>query len=291
MHVHVEELSPVEKKVAIEVDWPQVAKKLDEAYRELGKGMNLRGFRKGKAPRSLLESMFGKKVAEDASRELVNESMTYVVSQQPLRMVTEPMLEAMPSAQKDQPLSYTARIELLPQIEVKDYAGIAVSRRQPKATDEQVNESLERKRQAQIELIPVENRASGKTENTDVLTILLSGSLSHLTYKDKEMNVDLTRPEMSPLPGLSDALLGVPLVLLASACGDDGVRASDYAGTWLITTPEPWIAAPSWTSTSLASAARAVRPAREERPGAPRSGSRLRWSIRPPVHATHETGS
>lgn len=207
----LEDVSPVEKRIKVQVAREAVNAKLEEGYRQLSRTVRLKGFRNGKAPRSMLENMFGKKVATDAARELVNESMTYVVSQQPLRMVTEPMLEAMPAAQKDQPLSYTARIELLPQLEVKDYAGIPVTRRQPKATDEQVNESLERRRQAQIELIPVENRASGKTEDTDVLTILLSGALAHLTYKDKEMNVDLTRPEMSPLPGLSAALLGIPL--------------------------------------------------------------------------------
>ena len=46
---------------------------------------------------------------------------------------------------------------------------------------------------------------------TDVLNILLTGTLAHLTYKDKEMSVDLTRPNMSPLPGLAEALAGIPL--------------------------------------------------------------------------------
>lgn len=204
-----EDVSPVEKRLKVQVAREAVNAKLEEGYKQLSRTVRLKGFRSGKAPRSMLENMFGKKVATDAARELVNESMSFVVSQQPLRMVSEPMLEAMPAAQKDQPLSYTARIELLPQLEVKDYEGIAVTRRAPKVSDEQVSESLERKRQAHTEMLPVEGRTTA--EPTDVLTILLSGALAHLTYKDKEMTVDLGRPEMSPLPGLAAALQGISL--------------------------------------------------------------------------------
>lgn len=204
-----EDVSPVEKRLKVEVAREQVNAKLDEGFKQLGRQVNLRGFRKGKAPRSLLESMFGKKVSEDASRELVNESISFVIGQQQLRVVSEPMLDALPTAKRNEPLRYTARIELMPQIEVKDYVGLEVTQRAPKAGDEQVQTALERKRQAQTELRPVEGRDTAAA--TDVLNILLTGTLAHLSYKDKEMSVDLTRPNMSPLPGLAEALAGIPL--------------------------------------------------------------------------------
>ena len=204
-----EDVSPVEKRVNVEVAREQVNAKLDEGFKQLGRQVNLRGFRKGKAPRSLLESMFGKKVAEDASRELVNESISFVIGQQQLRVVSEPMLDALPAIKRNEPLRYTARIELMPQIDVKDYVGLEVTQRAAKAGDEQVQTALERKRQAQTELRPVEGRDTAAA--TDVLNILLTGTLAHLTYKDKEMSVDLTRPNMSPLPGLAEALAGIPL--------------------------------------------------------------------------------
>ena len=96
-----EEVSPVEKRLKVEVASAQVNAKLDEGFRQLTQQVNLKGFRKGKAPRSLLEGMFGKKVAEDAARDLVQESMMFVASQHELRMVSEPMLEAMPVAKKN----------------------------------------------------------------------------------------------------------------------------------------------------------------------------------------------
>jgi len=206
-----EEVSPVEKRLKVEIAKEQVNAKLEDGFRQLNRQVNLRGFRKGHAPRSLLENMFGKKVGADAARDLVNESILYILNQQTMRVASEPVLEAMPEVKKNEPLRYTARIELLPQIDVKDYEGIEVTQRASKVTDEQVNAALERRRQAHTELLPIEDSERKVAANTDVLTVLLSGKLAHLSYDNKEMQVDLTEPKMSPLPGLAAALVGVPL--------------------------------------------------------------------------------
>ena len=143
-----EDVSPVEKRLKVEIDKAQVNKKLDDSYRQLSRQVSLKGFRPGKAPRPLLESMYGKKVGSDAARELVNETIGDIIGQQTLRIISEPAIETLPDAQKDVPLRYSARIELMPQIELQDYEGIAISKREGKATDEQVNAELERRRQS-----------------------------------------------------------------------------------------------------------------------------------------------
>lgn len=204
-----EEVSPVEKRLKVEVAKEMVNSKLEDGFRTLNRQVNLKGFRKGHAPRSMLEKMFGKKVGADAAKELVNESILFVINQQTMRMASEPMLEAMPEAKKDEPLRYTARIEILPEIDVKDYEGIEVSQRASKVDPTAVDAALERRRQQHTELLPIEGRNAAET--TDVLTINLSGNLAHLNYKDKEMQVDLTDPKLSPLPGLGQALIGMPL--------------------------------------------------------------------------------
>ena len=204
-----EDVSPVEKRLKVEIDKAQVNKKLDDSYRQLSRQVSLKGFRPGKAPRPLLESMYGKKVGSDAARELVNETIGDIIGQQTLRIISEPAIETLPDAQKDVPLRYSARIELMPQIELQDYEGIAISKREGKATDEQVNAELERRRQSHQELKPIEGRETA--EAGDVLSIQLTGTLSHLTYKDKDMQVDLGKPEQSPIPGLAAALVGISL--------------------------------------------------------------------------------
>lgn len=204
-----EEVSPVEKRLKVEIAKEQVNAKLEEGFKQLNRQVNLKGFRKGHAPKSLLESMFGKRVGADAARDLVNESITFIITQQALRIATEPMLEAMPEAKRNEPLRYTARVELLPQIEVKDYEGIEITQRAPKIADKQVEDALQGRREAHTEMVPIEGRTM--VGPADQVTILLTGTLGHLTYKDKEMNIDLSKPEQAPLPGLPALLLGMPL--------------------------------------------------------------------------------
>jgi len=62
MQVRIEDVSPVEKKMFVEIPWETVSVKLGNAYKELGKGAALKGFRKGKVPRPVLEQVYGQRV-------------------------------------------------------------------------------------------------------------------------------------------------------------------------------------------------------------------------------------
>ena len=74
MQVKIEDVSPVEKKLIVEIPWETVSNRLGDAYRELGKGVQLKGFRKGHVPRSVLEQMYGPRVHAEVAYQLVRES-------------------------------------------------------------------------------------------------------------------------------------------------------------------------------------------------------------------------
>ncbi|HEX7487838.1 MAG TPA: trigger factor family protein, partial [Anaeromyxobacteraceae bacterium] len=74
MKIEVEAVSPVEKKVTVEVDPERVAKELDVAYASLGRRVKLRGFRTGKVPRNVLERNFKDEVERDVAEKLVSAS-------------------------------------------------------------------------------------------------------------------------------------------------------------------------------------------------------------------------
>jgi len=204
-----EEVSPVEKRLKVEIAKEEVNAKLEEGFKQLNRQVNLKGFRRGHTPRSVLESMFGKRVGADAAQQLVQESISTIIGQSGLRIATEPMLEAMPEAKRNQPLAYTARVEILPQIDIKDYEGIEVTQRAGKVTDKQVEDALQQRRENSTEMVPIEGRNIAGPNDT--LSITLNGALGHLTYSDKEMKIDLSKPDQAPLPGLPALLLGMPL--------------------------------------------------------------------------------
>src|SRR5262252_9733262 len=131
MQVTIEDVSPVEKKLEVEIPWEWVQRRLDEAYRDLSRGVQLKGFRRGKVPRTMLEKMFGKTVEQEVMGKLVNDGFVQVAHEQHLHPVAEPVVDEakMPDKPGD-PFRFVARIEVRAEIQPKDYKGLEVSKRE-----------------------------------------------------------------------------------------------------------------------------------------------------------------
>src|ERR1041384_5818933 len=98
MQVRIEDVSPVEKKLFVEIPWATVSEKLGDAYRELGKGVALKGFRKGKVPRPVLEQVYGQRVHAEVAYQLVRESFFRASEEHSLAAVAEPRVGPPPRA-------------------------------------------------------------------------------------------------------------------------------------------------------------------------------------------------
>jgi trigger factor len=208
MQVTVSELSPVEKKVAVEIPWPYVAQKLDEAYKDLARGVALKGFRKGHAPRAMLEKLYGRAVEQEVIKQLVQESFVTAAQQHDLQPVAEPVVDDA-HLHKGQPFHYSARVEVRSQVEPKDYEAVPLGQREAHVSDEDVERALERKRQELTEFKVIEGREV--TGASDVVVIDVTGTLDERKFEKEAMMVDLTEPAREPIPGLSQALVGIPL--------------------------------------------------------------------------------
>ena len=142
MKTNLEDLSPVKKKLEIEIDAGEVAKKIDEAYKELKKGVKLPGFRPGKAPRTLLERQFGDQVREDVTRKLINETFFKAVEETNIFPLNMPVFEN-DILNAGQSFSYSAVMEVRPEIDIKDYIGLEVEKEICAISDEDVEKQLE----------------------------------------------------------------------------------------------------------------------------------------------------
>lgn len=159
MKIQVEKLSPVETKVTVEIDAEDVSKEIDRAYVSLGRRVKLRGFRPGKAPRSVLERNFKDQVETDVVEKLVNKSFGEIARDQKLEAVAAPRVQfGEGGVAADRPFSYTARVEVKPAITPKDYKGLSVARQVVDVTDATVEAEIERLRQSFAEMQPVEGR-------------------------------------------------------------------------------------------------------------------------------------
>jgi trigger factor len=210
MQVTIEDVSPVEKKLEVEIPWEMVKHRLDEAYRDLSRGVQLRGFRRGKVPRSMLEKMFGKTVEQEVMGKLVSDGFVQVAHEQNLHPVAEPVVDdAKMPAKPGDPFKFVARVEVRSEIQPKDYKGLEVSKREAAITDEQVERALEHKRQELTEYRAIEGR--DRTAPQDVLIVALKGTVGDIKVEREEIRVDLGEPGDAPLPGLAEALRGIEI--------------------------------------------------------------------------------
>jgi trigger factor len=143
--------------------------------------VKLRGFRPGKAPRAVLERNFREQVEADVVERLVQKSFEEVSRDEKLDAVAAPRVQvADPGIGPDKPFAYTARVEVKPVIEPKDYRGLTVARKTVEVTDATVDAELERLRQSFAEMIPVEGRTVA--EKGDWAVIDYVGTVDGATF-------------------------------------------------------------------------------------------------------------
>ena len=209
MQVKIEEVSAVEKKLVVSVPWATVESRMGDAFRELGKGVQLKGFRKGKVPRSVLEKMFGKRVRAEVAGQLVRESFMTAVTEHKLEPVSEPRLEEDFELENGKPFSFAAIVEVRGEIEVADWKGMKLGRRPVKIEDKAVDLALAELQREQTELRPIEGRET--LAESDIVAIAVKGTIGEHPIDRPQLLVDLGEPEHEPLPGLRQALIGLPI--------------------------------------------------------------------------------
>ena len=209
MQVRIEDVSPVEKKMFVEIPWETVSVKLGNAYRELGKGAALKGFRKGKVPRPVLEQVYGQRVNADVAYELVRESFFKAAEEHNLAAVAEPRVEEAAPIKKGQPFTFAAIIEIRGEVVPQDYKGLGIERRRLDVKDSAVDDALAQLRREHTELRPIEGREV--TAPGDIVGLTVTGTIGEHAINQPQFAVDLDDPEREPVPGMAKALTGVPL--------------------------------------------------------------------------------
>ncbi len=153
----VEDLSPVVKKVSVELTPDRVKDALETAYTSVSRTVKLKGYRQGHVPRRLVERYFGDDVKKDVAQKLVTGSIHEALADHKLDPVAPPRVEN-GSVEPGQPFKYTATVEVRPRVEPKDYEGLTVPPLEAQVTDEQVEERIEEMRSNQAMFVPVEGR-------------------------------------------------------------------------------------------------------------------------------------
>lgn len=206
MKFEVEELSSVKKKINVVLPKDMLTEKINKAYKKLAKTATVKGFRPGKAPRSVLEKNYGGQVVEDVMNEVIQESYSKAVEENALQPVSYPHFGGEPYKEGED-YSFSLSLEVRPEIEPKDYKGIKITREKVEVADAEVKAKLEEMRKSLGIRKPVEGRG---VEKGDFVTFDFEGFVDgNAIDRGKAENATLEIGSGQFIPGFEDGMIGM----------------------------------------------------------------------------------
>lgn len=181
-------------------------KATDKAYLKLRNRINIQGFRKGKAPKHLIEKKYGKDVFyEDALDIALSEVYPKVVEENKLDVINSPKID-FPKIEDGSDIVLTAEVEVMPEVTLCEYKGIEVEKAEIKVTDEDVEKELAKLQDQNARIIEVTDRA---VKDGDTLTIDYKGFVGDNQFEGGTAeNQTLVIGSKSFIPGFEEQLIG-----------------------------------------------------------------------------------
>ena len=193
-------------ELVVEIDGDTFMKAVDAVYKRQVKKIKIPGFRKGKAPRRLIEKEYGEGVFyEDAIKDLYPAAIVAAAEEAGLAMVRDHVDLDIEEAGKEG-LVFKAVVTVEPEVEVKDYKGIEYTPVSLEVTPEDIDEEIKKVQKRNSRLITVEDRAA---ENEDIAVIDFKGILDGEPFEGGTAeNYSLTLGSGSFIPGFEDQVIG-----------------------------------------------------------------------------------
>ncbi|HYL44775.1 MAG TPA: trigger factor [Ktedonobacteraceae bacterium] len=206
MKVSVEKLPSSEAVLEIDLTWDELEKASDKAYRKLVQKVDVQGFRRGKAPRSLLERKIGKEyIYQEGLDDLISESYRSALKEHELTPITQPELDA-PVFEMGQPYHFSLKVPIITPVELGDYASLHFEREDADVTSEEVEQELEAMRNRQATWQEVERPA----EYNDRVTVDLKLTVEDQGISDlKDNPFELTRERYGLFAGMDEHIVGM----------------------------------------------------------------------------------
>ncbi len=203
MKVTRDNATPIEITLTVELEPEDETPFLDRSYRRTVSRINIPGFRRGKAPRHVVESMIGRAaLLQEALEFMVPETLDKVLTEQDVSAFAEPSIEVTDL----EPVSFTATVPLEPTIDLGDYRDLRVETEPVEIGDEQVDSVIQRLQEEQAVWVPVERPA----EYGDRLNVDVSGDMDgELVVDDKDIEYVPQEENLLPFPGFAPNLIGM----------------------------------------------------------------------------------
>jgi trigger factor len=207
MAVRVEDVSPVQKKLLFDISWLEVKNELEAVYKDVGKKAKVKGFRQGKIPRNILESLYKESAEEEAISNLINRYYWDALKENNIAAVAQPEIEQ-EGIETEKNFTFTATVEVEPIIEPSGYIGLELEKEEHDVGDSDVETRLQEVREMFSTMEELE--ADRGINEGDFAVIDFEGTLNGNPIK--EMKADDYLLEIGSknfIPGFEGKMIGM----------------------------------------------------------------------------------
>lgn len=206
MSLQVEKLEKNMAKLTIEASAEDFEAAIEKAYQKNKSKMNVQGFRKGKAPRKIIEKMYGAGVFyEEAANIVIPDAYAKAVDECDLEIVSQPSVDVV-QVEAGKPFIFTAEVAVKPEVKLGDYKGIEVEKTDVTVSDDDVNAEIDRVREQNARTITVDDRA---VQDKDTAVIDFEGFVDGVAFEGgKGENYPLTIGSHSFIDNFEEQLIG-----------------------------------------------------------------------------------
>ncbi len=182
LDIELKDISPVKKKIHVLISPEDVEREIDEAYKRLGREVSIKGFRKGKAPRYLIERLYRDRVEGEVALRLIDKSLSQALKDKGVSPLSTPEIEPHERVEAGRGFSYSATFEVAPSIDVTGYEGMELERREVRVEDEEVEKALQRLLENHAHFEDV--REDRPAKDGDLVVVDFTGTVDGKALKD-----------------------------------------------------------------------------------------------------------
>ena len=209
MSVQVEKLEKGMAKLTIEVSAEEFEKAVNTVYQKQRNRIQIPGFRKGKAPRKMIENMYGAGIFyEDAANEIIPDAYEKAYDECGEEITSSPEIDV-EQIESGKPFIFTAVVALKPEVKLGEYKGVAIDNFSAEVTEEEVNAEIDRERDNSARMVSVEDRP---VQDGDMTELDFEGFVDGEAFEGgKGENYPLTIGSGAFIPGFEEHLIGAEL--------------------------------------------------------------------------------
>jgi trigger factor len=212
LNITITDQEQCKKQLRLEISGDIVRAETDKIATDLAKKVSVPGFRPGHVPRSVVKTRFRKELRDEMLSQLLPHSLGDAIREKDLKVIGEPSVEDL-QFKDDESIDVTFNVEVAPEFTLSNYKELPLTKRVYKIRDEDVDATIERLRQGQAELAPVEDRPA---QGGDMVTASLTGHVNGAEgeaadspaedIQQTDLDIELGGPGV--MPAFTEALTG-----------------------------------------------------------------------------------